>query len=673
MSCTSVPPTFRLLDAFIGWDVSGDRHDYKNLTGLDDPDGLRLDRQTPDAVDPNGVWRYIAPPRLARGCGPCEWYLVTPVPPSARLLRRDACSGTWLPVWSPNCDPGLLVEPAAAAARGHNLAIADHGAERVWIWTGGGEKLSAATAVSQPGPIAFAPWGELLVTVKGSTSILRFGANGDARGTLAAASPGEAETIAVSDDCSVWLVTRPSGGSLRLWRATRHQEAFEEASIEELAMAFPPTGLTAVSEVGFCMTDHDSGGVPVISCFSWYGRPVSESEIEHPSPPARHRQGQLLTQAIDSGIPRCRWHRVRIDADVPPGTVISVAVSTGEESDPTGQGDPNADPLWRDFPAGKPHRLDWQRPRAGSLDFLVDQPPGRYLFLRLRLTGDGRATPVVRRIRLDFPRVTSMEFLPPVYREEAEAEDFTERFLSLFDASIAELDRAIERAPALLDVDGAPDELLPWLGSFLDVAFDRGWEADRLRNILRAVPDLYRRRGTKEGLAQAIRLVFDAEPAIQELAAERSWGGLGDATRLGSVRLFGKSRARFRLGNSALSSAPLRSFGDPDTDPLTAQAYRFRVLVPPGRSVAPVDRDRLERLIASQKPAHTVASIRLGGEGFIIGGRSAVGVDTVLASLSPPVLGSNTRLHRMSILWHGPRGRRSGPVVGGTAIIGDKT
>ena len=102
--------------------------------------------------------------------------------------------------------------------------------------------------------------------------------------------------------------------------------------------------------------------------------------------------------------------------------------------------------------------------------------------MRLRLTGDGKATPVVRRIRLDFPRVTSLEFLPPVYREQPDAEDFTERFLSLFDASIAELDRAIERAPALLDADGVPDEVLPWLGSFLDVAFDRAWDAGTARD-----------------------------------------------------------------------------------------------------------------------------------------------------------------------------------------------
>src|SRR6185436_11776977 len=194
-------------------------------------------------------------------------------------------------------------------------------------------------------------------------------------------------------------------------------------------------------------------------------------------------------------------------------------------------------------------------------------PPGRYLFLCLRLLGDGRATPVVRRVRLDFPRVTSLDLLPSVYREDPRAEDFTERFLSLFDASIEDLDGLIDRFPALLDGAGVDERVLPWLGSFLDVAFEASWPVERRRAILQAVPRLYRLRGTAEGLAQAVELVFGVRPAIQELAAERRWGAVGRDGRLGAVRLFGRARSRFRLGASALSAAPLVAHGDPDRDP----------------------------------------------------------------------------------------------------------
>ena len=38
MTCPPAPPTFRLLDAYVGWD----EHDVCRLTGLEDPHGIHL-------------------------------------------------------------------------------------------------------------------------------------------------------------------------------------------------------------------------------------------------------------------------------------------------------------------------------------------------------------------------------------------------------------------------------------------------------------------------------------------------------------------------------------------------------------------------------------------------------------------------------------------------------
>jgi phage tail-like protein len=278
-----------------------------------------------------------------------------------------------------------------------------------------------------------------------------------------------------------------------------------------------------------------------------------------------------------------------------------------------------------------------------------------------------------------------MDLLPTVYRDNPDAEDFSERFLSLFDSAIADLDGAIERYPALLDPTGVPEEVLPWLGSFVDVSFDSAWTTERRRAILKAIPDLYRKRGTPAGLKKAVQLVFDVEPAIQELGAERMWGAIARAkcpdelqaaARLGRVRLFGRSSARFRLGSSQLSKTPLRSFGNPDRDPLASGAYRFRVLVPPGSDRSQIWRERVRRLVESQKPAHTVASMRVGGSGFVLGTWAAVGVDTMFGTVPAPVLNKtqgNIRLNRMSVLWPGRSGLRSGIVAGRSAVVGVKT
>jgi phage tail-like protein len=701
MSCRDDNPTFRLLDAFVGWEAEAEADAYKNLTGLDEATGVRLKLKDDAAVDPAQVLACIPPPRLARGCGPCEWYLITPRAP--RLLRRgltfkrwriaaddcqveedpcgEDCTRQWLPVWE-YCAPDCLVNAIAVAAWRHRIAVADGGAGTVWVWTQSGARLSASINVAHPGPVAFTPHGQLLVVDKDAAVVLRFSPSGDALGKLKAKIPTATaqgiqvtvDRMAVSSDQSVWLVTRSQDGSLQLWRAARGARAFEPSTVEQLANAFKPTGVVAASELGFCIEERGDDGFPVTCCYSWYGRCVDESKIETPHPPARFDKGQLLTAAIDSGRPRCQWHRVRVDADVPPGTSISFAVATSEIEGGVNQ--PPSDAEWMDFPAGVPHPTDWQIAPGGSLDFLINQPPGRYLYFRMRLRGDGVATPVVRRVRLDFPRVTSADFLPAVYLENPIAEDFTERFLSLFDATIEEIDRAIERFPALLDSDSVPDEVLPWIGSFLDLAFDRAWDGGKRRKILKALPELYRLRGTVAGLKRAISLVFDVDdPVIQELAAERAWGALHRETVLGAVRLFGRSRARFRLDSSPLSAAPIRRYGNPDEDPLTSHAYRFRVLVPPSRFGSAIERERLERLIASQKPAHTVASIRVGGTGLVLGYWSSVGVDTAFAALPAPVLGSagNVRLGRMTILWPGRRGPTDAMLLGRTTEVGLRT
>ncbi|MDQ1707811.1 MAG: hypothetical protein QOJ88_1022 [Pyrinomonadaceae bacterium] len=711
MSCGGGSQNFRLLDGFVGWDQAS----CEGLVGLgfDNAGGVKLAQEQPKLspldcangdtyLSAEALLAYLLPPRLARGCGSCDWFLVF----QKQLLRRDCCAPAWYSAWSTRCDQHLLKDAVAVAAKGHRVAVADARARRIRIWEGDGERLVGSinldslsadsdcepddfeNRINRIAALAFTPWGQLLVADAGSNSIWSFAAGGVVHKRLKIALPTSQpiRNLAVSDDGQMWVVTGHDDQSLELWRGSREDSTFQKASLAELQATFKPTGLMAANEKGFCLEQCGPEGVAVSLCFAWNGEPAKEP-IKSPEPPKLLLLGQLITRAIDSGMPRCRWHRVRLDADVPSGTTLEIAVATsepnsaGEEQAPQGEGAKAEG--WESFNAGVPHPTDWQVAPAGTLDFLINQPPGRLLYVRLRLTGNGKISPVVRRVRLDFPRITSLELLPPVYRDNPEAEDFTERFLALFDASIGELDHAIERAPALLDPNGVPAEVLPWLGSFLDLIFDPGWSAEMRRKVLSALPKLYPQRGTVTGLSETIKLIFGVTPAIQELAMERNFGSVANnhgapqrnQAQLGVVRLFGKSRARFRLSTSALGQAPLRSYGNPDHDPLLAQAFRLRVLIPPLEVNTPAARQSLEQLITSQKPAHTVASIRFGGEGFILGDRSAIGVDTIFGPPPPAVLGKagNVRLSRMSLLRPGRRGALGGIRLGETSVVGVQT
>ncbi|CAB3778776.1 hypothetical protein LMG28614_00727 [Paraburkholderia ultramafica] len=659
MSCGASVATFRLLDALVGWDPGAGPDDVTGIAGLDDLSGFTLAPVDPGAADESSVSPFLPAPWLAPGCGLCEWYLATPAAQErgrpilwSRLLRLDPCGCDWEPVWPPGCNPLPNADIAAIAVSDHRIAVADRASDSIALLEGRGTRVTRIPC-SGVTVMAFGVARALLVARADAPVLLRFDPVGMPLAPFRAALPEPAAQIthmAAGLDGVVWLATpgvRP--GIVRLWRAGPDDAAFTESTLAVLAVSVLPRDLITVSDNGFCISRIGQDGAAQSCCYSRYGRRLPHGSIGAPAAPEWQLSGQLLTGPIDSGLPRCVWHRVQLDADVPSGASVSVAVATADQP-------------------GVPHPADWQQAPAGTTDFLIQQPPGRYLYVRLTLGSQtGMTTPRVRRLRLDFPRATSLDLLPGVYRQNPEAADFTERFLALFDASIADLDAAIDRAPALLDAGGVPDDVLPWLASFLGVALDPAWEPDRSRAILKAIPELYRRRGTRAGLALAFRLVFDVEPVIVELALQRRWASLGGTSTLGAFRLFGRNRTRAQVGRSALGVTVLKSYGNPATDPLDALAWRIRVFVPPmpGRGAPPLQ--RIQSLIDSQKPAHTIATVRLGGGmGFLLNGDLAIGIDTAFLPLPAPVLGraGNVRLNRATVL------RRSRSVFGQSAAKG---
>ena len=661
MSCAPNDAIFRLLDHRIGWDEST----LEQLVGTKDGAGVRLApmHAAGDSVPAEILAPWMPPANLSFDACLCRWYLVTPCPPKSRLLYIDPCSDCFEQPWPGAID--VFECASAVAVCGDRIAIADQGLGQLLFFTDAGQRQLGSIPFAATGPIACAPWQGWLVVDEAAGHIVEFDPAGGMLGVHAASLPGKVNRLAVDDDCRIWLaVDAPAQDGVpqvALWVADRDGTEFTHASFDELQNAFESLPITIATDEGFCLSVELSCG----PCFSWYGRPLPRPILPSTLPLQYATKGQLMTLAIDSGIPRCRWHRVRIDADVPPNTTISVAVSASESPLPVAQG--VASNGWTSFDAGLPHPDDWWV-GADSKDFLVQQPAGRYLFVRLRLTGDGLCTPRVHQVRLDFPRQTSLNLLPAVYRQSPEAEEFSERFLSLFDAYLEDIDALIERLPAILDVLGAPGELMPWFGSFLDIVMDPAWDLERRRRVVGAAPRLYRMRGTVDGLRAAIRLVFDVDPVIRERAIERPWGAVGSTRLSGGVRLFGPSHWRFRLDRSRLSRARIRSFGQPDLDPFNAVSYRFDVMVPLALDVTKFE--RLEQLVDAQKPAHTIATVRDSNGRFTLGRTAAVGIDTVFRGFEPTVLDEGLSLGGNAVLSAAPRSARSGIAVGPKSAIG---
>lgn len=669
MTCIPSDPRFRLLDRFVGWD--GDSS--VGLQGEDDAEGLRLAGQdaglTSEALDP-----FIPPPRLAPGCGPCDWVLATRSPPESRILVLGPCGNDWQPAWGGGCAPRSFEPLVAVAVDRHRLAIAETSG-RFWVCRLEGGQVIGEALADEPGDIAFGPDGTLFAAIAGGTAIAAFTESGGPVGRWPGPLPeGRITRMAFDREGQLWLVIRQDGKLALFVQADRRAATFKQAKPSALSGAFARLALVRSNRQGFCLargtSDADEGEV----CWNWHGRPIATLGPVCDGQGGFAEQGQLLTKALDSGVPRCRWHRIRVDADVPDRTGLSIAVATSDVPGPAPQGVGQG--RWATFPGGVPHPDDWQELEGGIDDALIQQPAGRYLFVRLRLSGDGSATPRVRRIHIDFPRSTNADLLPAIYHEDEAGGAFTERFVALFDATLETVAETVRRFPALLAGGRVPADVLPWIADFLSVALDEGWSVEARRRILAGAPELFRKRGTLAGLDSAIRLAYlpepaGAGPAIVEHGRERSWAGIAPgsgapstAARLGATRLFGRASARFVLGRSALGRTPVMSFGDSGEDPHRAGAFRFSVSVPqaPGLS-----RASLMRLIDGQKPAHTFADVRIGGERhFVLGTAVQLGVDTLLRQPAPMALGDPALRLRRGVILTGRR--RQGAVLGTTTL-----
>lgn len=380
------------------------------------------------------------------------------------------------------------------------------------------------------------------------------------------------------------------------------------------------------------------------------------------------RDGRCVTYRLDSGVPVNRWGRIVLDACVPAGTDLRLATVTTDDEFETAvahvpalpaacePADPQATPalppaelVVADDAVASPlhHRRDvptpWWRPVAGDgvevFEAPVLAPPGRFLWVTLGLTGDGRSTPVVRELRVEQPSHDLARRLPRAFTEEEAEPSFLHRYLAMFEGLLHDLDLRSACRDLLVDPASTPVEALDWLASFVGLVLDDRWhEAARRRLVAEIVP-LYRRRGTVWALSRYLELFLagaDADeqtrpglaPVIIEHFRLRGAGGpvLGGDPALSSRSVVG---AGFRVGGEVGSLAE-RSL-DPDDDRASvfaAHAHRFSVLV-----TRPLDIEQeaaVRHILDTERPAHTAYELCTVDAGMRVGDGLHLGLSSVI-------------------------------------------
>lgn len=391
--------------------------------------------------------------------------------------------------------------------------------------------------------------------------------------------------------------------------------------------------------------------------------------VEIPSPVGFEKSGYYISRPIDSQIDRCQWHKVLLEfaTEIPIGASITVWTYTSQDS------------RTMDDISALPDE-EWKTGQINAKDFLILSPPGRYLWLKIEFKGNGIATPVLRRLKAHFPRLTYMQYLPAVYQADPVSKDFLERFLSIFETAFSGIEDRIDNFWRYLDPDGVPEDFLPWLAGWVDMAFDRSWPLEVRRNLLRNASELYCLRGTPAGLKKMLQLALGVEVKILEHFQLRRWLFLASQSTLGNrSQLWGNSIVkRLQLDeNSTIGDFALVGTGDPVHDPFHVYAHKFSVFVPASSGRSERAERMLRLLIENEKPAHTEYALCKVEPRFRIGVQSTIGFDTLVGCYPRMVLNHCATLGHDALLSHASDEKRpaalkvgKGARIGVNAVVG---
>ena len=234
-------------------------------------------------------------------------------------------------------------------------------------------------------------------------------------------------------------------------------------------------------------------------------RPETDPAVidETPRPALYAARGFWFSEPLDSRHYRCQWHAVEVELDaLPRGSRVALSTYSG-----AGHADAlHIQPGQWDDCGGQTGDM-----RDGPVSFtaLVRSRPGQFLRLRLELTGDGRRSPQVRRLKVIYPRDAYLRYLPAEFQRDEPSRLFLEHYLALVQTEWDAIEARVADFAALADPRAVADEQLPFLAAWLGLPLEGEWSAEQQRRLLIAAPSIMARRGTAAGLRAYLRVYLE--------------------------------------------------------------------------------------------------------------------------------------------------------------------
>jgi len=361
--------------------------------------------------------------------------------------------------------------------------------------------------------------------------------------------------------------------------------------------------------------------------------------------------GVYYSKTLDSGIENCVWHRLALNVDLPPRTLLEVYYYTSDDNDKKEKidaclSDEKKSALQKKIYVENVIPWQEQEPETNPQDMLFREKTGQYLWLKIELsTFEDTLKPAVSGMRVYYPRISYLRYLPAIYQEDPVSKEFLERFLSIFESRFHDREVQINTLSRYFDPQTTPGNFLEWLASWLNLALEEEWEEEKKKQLIEEAYGIYKQKGTPGGLSRFIAIYTGEAPFILEHAGESKPMVLNKKFRLGIDSILTRGPVRgFRLGmGSIIGRAALRETAVSPEDPFLPTAHRFTVVL----NLTAPDYRRFEtgvrRILDEEKPAHTVYTLRNIGD-MDRQGNQYVGINTYVSGYRPLRLGEDSVL-----------------------------
>jgi phage tail-like protein len=293
--------------------------------------------------------------------------------------------------------------------------------------------------------------------------------------------------------------------------------------------------------------------------------------------------------------------------------------------------DPFADECWRRLPIP-----------PDATETLFPGRPIDEVWVGALLYGEGKASPTVTQMRLDFAHESYLRYLPELYQQDPAAREFLARWLTQFESAFDTVHAEIEWLPALFDPAAAKARFLPWLAGWLAAELPDAWDEARKRRTIAEVFASYARRGTVRGLQATLRSRSGMNAVIEEPIVQASWWALPDEAPsdaeaglsvlgLTTVLAAGESQGAVVGTTAVLDGSWLSPQEEFATELFTDVAHQFTVRVYRGRHYSEPAVAAARALLEREAPANTSHHLCIVEPLMRVGLQARVGVDTVVA------------------------------------------